>query len=185
MASSSGTLNLTVNNTTPDPNGGNAVLTNLTLKSGNITGPNASLFSLVGFTPNSVLQKGNNLSFSVKFDTSSASSAGTKSATLTITTGEDVVLGSNGSSFLYPPQGNVTQPVSLRFDVASSSTSEVGGSRNVQVRLVAPGVTLVEAVSATVTDAGTGSASSSSGYSSFGSQLVTSPAGSGDGAPNR
>ena len=153
VGGSSATLNLTVNNTIVRFQWRPA-LTNLTLKRDNITGPNASLFSLVSFTPNSVIQKGNNLSFSVKFDTSSASSAGTKSATLTIATDEDMALGDNGNSFSYPLQGNVTQPVSLRFDVASSSTSEVGGSHSVQVRLVAPGVTLVEPVSATVVDAG-------------------------------
>ena len=75
------------------------------------------------------------------------------------------------------------ESVQVVFDAASSSAAEAGGGHSVLLRLVATaGVMLAVLVGADAIDAGSGAATSGSDYGVFGTQTVTFPAGSGDGA---
>jgi hypothetical protein len=92
-----------------------------------------------------------------------------------------------GASIGAPSTHEVTitddETVEVVFDAASSSAAEAGGGHPVPLRLVAAaGVTLAVPVTADVIDAGSGAATSGSDYGVFGTQTVTFPAGSGDGA---
>jgi hypothetical protein len=76
-------------------------------------------------------------------------------------------------------RGNVT----VVFDQTSSSVAEANVGHPVEVRLVTTGgITLGAALTADVTDAGTGTATSGSDYTVVGTKTVTFPIGSGNGA---
>ncbi|MBX9653780.1 LEPR-XLL domain-containing protein [bacterium] len=90
---------LSVNNATTNGNLGN--LTNLTLLSATITGPDAARFSLSGFTPGSVLSAGGSLPLSILFD----GNGGTLSdynATLSIVTDQGSAFGTVGQTINIP-----------------------------------------------------------------------------------
>lgn len=72
-------------------------------------------------------------------------------------------------------------PCSVVFDTAASTALEAGGAHNVLVRLVTE-TRIAVPVTADVVDAGTGSATSGADYTAFGTQTVTFPVGSVDGA---
>jgi len=92
---------LTVSNNTPDANLGQ--LTHLTLISAQITGPDAGLFTLLGFTPGTVLGKNQSANLSVRFAASAP--PGPKSATLTFLTDQGAAFGTSGQSFGIPLTG--------------------------------------------------------------------------------
>src|SRR5262249_43112505 len=96
----SATLPLDISNVSLDPNGGNAALTNLTLLSATLSGPDSSLFFLTGFTPGTILAEGDLLNLLVGF-APIGPNLGLKTATLTILTDQGAALGSPGASFTY------------------------------------------------------------------------------------
>jgi len=93
------TQTLAVNNVTGDGNLGN--LTNLTLLSATITGPDAARFSLSGFTPGSVLTAGGSLPISILFDGAGGALAN-YNATLTIVTDQGAAFGASGQVINIP-----------------------------------------------------------------------------------
>ncbi|MBM4031436.1 MAG: choice-of-anchor D domain-containing protein [Planctomycetes bacterium] len=97
---------LLVSNATIDPNGGNLSLTNLTLLAADISGPNASLFSLIGFTPGTVLGEGVASFFDISF--SALGPVGDKEGTLTFTTDQGAALGEDGATFAFELRGTVS-----------------------------------------------------------------------------
>ncbi len=109
---------LTVANATPDGNLGN--LTNLSLLSYAITGPDAARFSLTGFNPNTVIAAGGTHDLTVQFDATGAVS-GNYSAVLTFTTDQGASFGSAGEQFsitlgagvLTPPTAHAGGPYSV------------------------------------------------------------------------
>lgn len=94
-------------NTTTDGNLGN--LTNLTLVSAAITGPDASRFSLTNFTPGSVITAGNLQSNILQFSAAGAAS-GTYNATLTFTTDVGAAFGAAGTQYSIPISAVVFTP---------------------------------------------------------------------------
>jgi hypothetical protein len=94
-----GQLQLDISNITTDPNGGDSTLTDLTLLSYTITGPDAVEFSLPGFVPGTVLNAGDLISYLVNFDP--LFPPGIKTATLTFLTDQDAVFGQAGQSFSF------------------------------------------------------------------------------------
>ena len=91
--------NLVLGNTTSDGNLGN--LTNLTLLSASITGPDGSHFTFSGFTPGTVLSAGDTLPLSVLFDGVTGSLAN-YNATLTIVTDQGAAFGATGQTIEIP-----------------------------------------------------------------------------------
>jgi hypothetical protein len=102
--------NLALSNSTPD--GDLGILTNLTLLSAAITGPDASRFSLPGFSAGSVLAAGGALNLDVEFDAASAT-PGSYEATLTFTTDEHAAPGGAGQQFVVHLSASVVAPASL------------------------------------------------------------------------
>lgn len=98
-----GTLQLDISNITTDPNGGDSTLTDLTLLSATITGPNAAEFQLNGFVPGTVLNAGDLISYLVDFIPGFP--PGAKTATLTFLTDQDAPFGQAGTSFSFTLNG--------------------------------------------------------------------------------
>ncbi len=94
-------------NTTTDGNLGN--LTNLTLVSAAITGPDASRFALTNFTPGSVITAGNFQTNILQFSAVGAAS-GTYNATLTFTTDVGAAFGVAGTQYSIPISAVVFTP---------------------------------------------------------------------------
>ncbi len=111
------TLPLSLLNDSLDNDGGNASLTNLTLLSASISGPDADWFSLSGFTPGTVLGRGSSLGLSVDF--TATGPVGAKQATLTFVTDQGAALGATGQSFSIPLAGLSASSVEQVLAVAS------------------------------------------------------------------
>lgn len=86
---------LVVSNTTPDGNLGN--YTNLTITGASFSGPDASMFELVGFVPGTVISGGSLANLNVRF--LGSSEARDYEATLTLYTDQGAALGGSGQSF--------------------------------------------------------------------------------------
>lgn len=94
----SNSQSLQIQNLTPDTDLGN--LTNLTLLSATITGPDASFFSLSGFTPGMVLSKNALANLAVVFQNYNHG-MGMKNAVLTIVTDQNAAFGQAGDTFTW------------------------------------------------------------------------------------
>jgi hypothetical protein len=94
-------------NSTADGDLGN--LTNMTLVSAAITGPDASRFSLASFTPGSVITAGSIQSNILQFSAVGAAS-GTYNATLTFTTDVGAAFGAAGTQYSIPLSAIVFTP---------------------------------------------------------------------------
>ncbi len=103
------TVYLELANITTDPNGGNANLTNLTLNSFTLGGPDASKFS-VGLPGGTVITKGGVVYLPV---TVLSTTLGALASTLTIFTDQSVALGGVGDTFTYNLTALVPEPTSL------------------------------------------------------------------------
>jgi hypothetical protein len=103
------TTYLQLANITSDPNGGDASLTDLTLKSFVFGGPDASSFS-VGLGSGTVISKGGSVWLPI---TVLGTSLGMLSSTLTIFTDQSVALGGVGDTFTYNLTALVPEPTSL------------------------------------------------------------------------
>jgi lysophospholipase L1-like esterase len=90
-------------NFTPDGDLGS--LTNLTIHSASFTGPDASLFELVGFTPGSVVTAGQFQNFTIRFIGGVAPRS--YNATLVLQTDQGAASGGSGASFQVPIQAQV------------------------------------------------------------------------------
>jgi len=115
---STGTLPFSISNVTTDSIFGSIfdnTLTDLTLRETVFGGPNASLFSLSGFTNGTVLSEGETLDFLVNFSPIYSplgpNPTGIKSAKLTFLTDQEAPFGGDGLSFTYDLQGNATEPI--------------------------------------------------------------------------
>ena len=104
---------LQVSNVTPDGDLGN--LTDLTLLSASLTGPDASLFSLGLFTPGTVLSAAEALSLDLVFNP--PGQAGAYQATLQLTTDQGTALGAVGQLFTYQLVGRSGVTVAGDFDM--------------------------------------------------------------------
>lgn len=91
------TENFSIANVTPDGDLGS--LTDLTLLSVQLTGPDAANFNLLGFTPGMVLDANGLASLTLQ---AAFSTAGQKQATLWVHTDQGAVLGGSGQSFQIP-----------------------------------------------------------------------------------
>lgn len=105
----SATIFLDLANITTDPNGGDASLTNLTLNSFTLGGPDASKFS-VGLAGGTVISKGGSVFLPL---TVLSTTLGMLSSTLTIFTDQSVALGGVGDTFTYNLTALVPEPASL------------------------------------------------------------------------
>jgi hypothetical protein len=101
---------ITLSNASTDPNGGNSSLTNLTLESDSITGANASNFSIVGFTTNTVLGEAGVVDVTLDF---SGSTMGSYTANLAFTTDQGFGLGGVGAVFNYVLTANIPEPATV------------------------------------------------------------------------
>lgn len=119
----SGNLPLTLSNVTPDPNQGNAALTNLTVLSATISGSDAGLFSLTAFNPGMVLSQGGLANLSVEF--SAAGALGVKTAMLTLQTDQGAALGGMGQAFTIQLGGQVVAPTAPLLSVTSLGSRQV------------------------------------------------------------
>ncbi|MBN2292771.1 MAG: PEP-CTERM sorting domain-containing protein [Pirellulales bacterium] len=90
---------LDISNITTDDNGGDTTLTDLTLLDFSITGDEADLFEMVGFTPGMVLHKDDNCCIELRYNGTGA--LGTANATLTLFTDEGAALGGDGLDYSY------------------------------------------------------------------------------------
>lgn len=106
-------LQLTVTNTTSDPDLGS--LTNLTLRSAQITGTHASQFTLSGFSAGTVLGKGSSDQVTVTFQPTGDS--GSRSATLVLQTDEGAALGGSGQTYNITLSGSAQVLHSLALTV--------------------------------------------------------------------
>ncbi len=105
---------LSITNATPDPDLG--ALTGLTLLSYQISGPDASFFSLSGFTPGTLLAAGNNIDLGLVF--SAGATPGMRAATLRLSTDENAALGQSGTEFSYTLAATSVTPVPEPHTVA-------------------------------------------------------------------
>lgn len=106
------TVALNLANITPDNDGGNSDLTDLTINSLSITGPDADKFSIAAFTPGTVVGKGGNIDLQITFDPSEA--LGLFDATLTLFTDEGAALAGDGSDFSFSLTGeSIPEPASV------------------------------------------------------------------------
>lgn len=103
------TVYLELANITTDPNGGNNSLTDLTLNSFTIGGPNASDFS-VGLGDGTVISKGGSVWLPI---TVLSTTLGALASTLTIFTDQSVALGGVGDTFTYNLMAVVPEPMSI------------------------------------------------------------------------
>ncbi len=95
------TRSLTIQNTTQDADLGD--LTNLTLLSATISGPDQSYFSLENFTPGTILSKNNLASLLLRVNNFDHL-VGMRYATLTIVTDENAPIGTAGNVYTYQLQ---------------------------------------------------------------------------------
>jgi len=98
---------LLVSNISTDPNGGDPSLTDLTLLAAEITGPDAALFSLIGFSAGTVLSQAEADIFDIAF--SASGPTGAKTAVLALTTDQGAALGESGATFTFGLTGTVLQ----------------------------------------------------------------------------
>lgn len=103
------TVYLNLANITTDPNGGDNTLTDLTLKSFTLGGPDASKFS-VGLPGGTVLNKGGSVWLPI---TVLSTTLGALASTLTIFTDQSVALGGVGDTFTYNLTALVPEPTSI------------------------------------------------------------------------
>jgi cyclophilin family peptidyl-prolyl cis-trans isomerase len=92
-------LFLKITNSSTDSNGGDTTLTDLTLLDAQLSGTNAGLFSIAGFTAGSVLHESDSLTLEIKYN--GAGQHGDRSAVLTILTDEGAALGASGTTYSY------------------------------------------------------------------------------------
>ncbi len=118
-----GMLTLDLMNTSTDPNGGNSALTDLTILNISFGGLDPGLFSVMGFTPGTVISQGGTLPLSLKFD---PSVVGMASAVLTVFTDEDAVLGGSGSVFTYDLKGTGIAPEPITATLALIGLAGLG-----------------------------------------------------------
>lgn len=105
-------LFLEVSNITADPDGGDTTLTDLTLISALITGDDAELFSVEGFTAGTVLHAGDSLSVEIAYN--GTGEHGDRAAVLTIVTDEGAVYGMDGNGFVWQIEASLQpEPGSL------------------------------------------------------------------------
>ncbi len=109
MPGESTQLLLDLTNDTSDPDLGN--LTNLTLLVADITGADAGFFSLLDFTPGTVLEKDELLSLLLEFSAPVGTILGGKSATLTFFSDEGAAFRGDGASFAYALHGSVGEVI--------------------------------------------------------------------------
>ncbi|NUM33077.1 MAG: choice-of-anchor D domain-containing protein [Candidatus Brocadiae bacterium] len=106
---------LSIQNLTPDADLGN--LTNMTLLSATITGPDASYFTLENFTPGTQLSKGQLQNLAIRFMhnyTGRDEYGYVRNATLTFTTDVNAALGSNGSTYSFNLQATtIPEPCTI------------------------------------------------------------------------
>lgn len=106
------TIYLALQNTTTDANGGNALLTDLTIDQFTITGANAAQFSVGSLSPGSIITEGGTLL--VPITVVGTSTVGVLNSTLTIFTDESTALGGAGDTFTYALTAmSVPEPTSL------------------------------------------------------------------------
>jgi len=103
------TVYLELANITTDPNGGDNGLTDLTLNSFTLGGPNASEFS-VGLGSGTVISKGGSVWLPI---TVLSTTLGALASTLTIFTDQSVALGGVGDTFTYNLMAVVPEPMSI------------------------------------------------------------------------
>ena len=96
-------LDLQIENASPDADLG--ALTDLTIISASIVGTDAGLFSLLGFTPGTILDVLDDLALQIEFN--ALGPLGGKSATLIFQTDQDAAFGAAGTSFQIPLSGHV------------------------------------------------------------------------------
>lgn len=105
------TVYLALKNTSTDANGGNHLLTDLTIDQYTITGVNASAFSISSIAGSLITEGGVLL---VPITVTGTSLIGTLNSTLTIFTDESVALGGSGDTFTYALTAySVPEPTSL------------------------------------------------------------------------
>jgi hypothetical protein len=85
-------------------------LTNLTLESVAVTGTNASDFSVVGFTTNTVLSEGQSLVVTLDF---SGPTVGTYNADISFTTDQGTALSGLGAVFSYALSAKIPEPATI------------------------------------------------------------------------
>ncbi|NLF07841.1 MAG: choice-of-anchor D domain-containing protein [Pirellulaceae bacterium] len=90
---------LEISNASTDPNGGDTTLTAMTILGIEITGDDAALFSVEGFTPGMILNQGD--AFSLEIAYNGTGEHGDRSAVLTILTDEGAAFGLDGNGFVY------------------------------------------------------------------------------------
>jgi len=184
-------LDLALTNSTSDGDLGS--LTNLTLVSAQITGPDSARFSLDNFTSGTVISAGSTFDLAVEFDGSLP--VGEFDATLTLVTDVGAALGATGQSFVIPLSGEVIntgpelalsgpatgvpgQPRTFTFDVTGGTggnfTFDIDwdGDAVTDETVVGPSGTQVEHVFLT-----TGSFNVSASATDQGSSQQTDPAG--------
>ena len=111
---------LSVSNLTPDGDLGN--LTDLTMLSAIVTGPDSGMFSLGQFTPGSVLSAAAAIDLELLFDPHGQ--AGSFQATLQLTTDQGAALGTAGQVFTYPLAGNSTVLLAGDFNLNGQLDAE-------------------------------------------------------------
>ncbi len=111
---------LSVSNLTPDGDLGN--LTDLTMLSAIVTGPDSGMFSLGQFTPGSVLSAAAAVDLELLFDPHGQ--AGSFQATLQLTTDQGAALGTAGQVFTYPLAGNSTVLLAGDFNLNGQLDAE-------------------------------------------------------------
>jgi len=109
------TLYLDIANTSTDPNGGNSLLTDLSLEHFTITGPQAANYSIpAGTTPTVLHEFDGTDDIQVPITFHSGSAKGLYLASLTFITDESVGFGAIGDTFTYALSGSVVpEPASL------------------------------------------------------------------------
>lgn len=109
------TFVLTIENITPDPNGGDSTLTDLSLLSGELSGDDAGKFGIINgiFSGSEVVGKGQSVQVEIVFDP--AGMLGTfDDVTLTIGTDQGALFGGPGESFSFDLAAeSVPEPASL------------------------------------------------------------------------
>ncbi len=116
-------LPLWLANTSVDANGGDVTLTNLSLLSASITGPDAGLFSLSGFTPGTVLGQGGLANLGLGF--LGAGPVGTKSAQLRFTTDVGAAFGAVGQTFTIDLAAQLATGLTYAVDATDLDTKQV------------------------------------------------------------
>ena len=106
LLGASSTRTLGISNPTADPNGGDASLTDLTLLSATIGGLDADYYSVLGFTPGTVVAQGGTLNFTLRFD---GNELGAQSGTVTFVTDEGAARGQAGATYTFDLGGVVIE----------------------------------------------------------------------------